>query len=264
MPNLPNYFDGFERDVGGLKRFLEHGRVPNRGNPSALDRVTRWAGDSAMVVGLALGELSQERKEMFVRRMEEDSKKQTFAEKIEMEERKRRSGKQCFLLDVDDPEKLGEVPGANNQSPRDWTMHPIELVSPIFRFTPNDPFQDHVHGVLDCIEPPCAVRTNDSCGTRIYVSPSNLCTLAQIKAVVRAVLHFEPAINALVPPHRLNNMWCKTFFLNNANFQDTDVAQAIAQVDGAGSLKAIVDLMHPPPSTISLYLIASTPGTSLT
>ncbi|KAF9643006.1 hypothetical protein BDM02DRAFT_3123945 [Thelephora ganbajun] len=39
-----------------------------------------------------------------------------------MEERKRRSGKQCFLLDVDDPEKLGEVPGANDQSPRDWTM----------------------------------------------------------------------------------------------------------------------------------------------
>ncbi|KAF9642848.1 hypothetical protein BDM02DRAFT_3105159, partial [Thelephora ganbajun] len=94
----------------------------------------------------------------------------------------------------------------------------IELVSPILHFRPNDPFQNYVRGVWDCVEPPCAVWTNDSCGTHVHVSPSNNYTLAQVKAVARAVLYFEPAINALVPPHRLDNMWCKTFFPNNVNF----------------------------------------------
>ncbi|KAF9649033.1 hypothetical protein BDM02DRAFT_3114591, partial [Thelephora ganbajun] len=91
----------------------------------------------------------------------------------------------------------------------------------------------------DCIEPPCTVWTNDSCGTHVHVSPNDNYTLAQAKAVARAVLYFEPAINALVPPHRLNNMWCKTFFPNNANFQGKEVAQAIARVDRVGSLEDI-------------------------
>ncbi|KAF9645630.1 hypothetical protein BDM02DRAFT_3130921 [Thelephora ganbajun] len=133
-----------------------------------------------------------------------------------------------------------------DSSIEDEGKYPIELVSPIFHFTPNDPFQDHVRGVWDCIEPPCAVWTNNSCGTHVHVSSSNKYTMAQVKAIARAILHFEPAVNGLVPPHRLNNKWCKTFFLNNVNFQDTDVAWAIARVDGAGSLKAIVGLVHPP------------------
>ncbi|KAF9643007.1 hypothetical protein BDM02DRAFT_3192336 [Thelephora ganbajun] len=145
----------------------------------------------------------------------------------------------------------------NDENTIEWTLtydssiedggkHPIELVPPIFRFTPNDPFRDHVRGVWDCIEPPCAVWTNDSCSTHIHVSPSNVCTLAQVKAVACAVLYFEPAINALVPPHRLSNMWCKTFFANNVNFQGREVVQAVAQVDGARSLDAVVELMNPP------------------
>ncbi|KAF9649035.1 hypothetical protein BDM02DRAFT_3114596, partial [Thelephora ganbajun] len=104
----------------------------------------------------------------------------------------------------------------------------------------------------DCIEPPCTVWTNDSCGTHVYVSPNDNYTLAQVKAVARAVLYFEPAINALVPDHRLNKMWCKTFFPNNANFQGKEVAQAIARVDEVRSLEGIVELMNSPPNPFTI------------
>ncbi|KAF9643004.1 hypothetical protein BDM02DRAFT_1773646 [Thelephora ganbajun] len=49
--------------------------------------------------------------------------------------------------------------------------HQIELVPPTLRFTPIYPFRDHIRGVWDCIEPPCAVWTNDSWGTHVHLSP---------------------------------------------------------------------------------------------
>ncbi|KAF9643628.1 hypothetical protein BDM02DRAFT_3191383 [Thelephora ganbajun] len=130
------------------------------------------------------------------------------------------------------------------------TQYPIELVSPILHFTDGH-FRDYVQGMWSLIGPLCVVKTNDSCGTHVHVSPSNEYTSAQIKAVARAALYFEPAINALVPPHRRNNFYSRNFFASNKYFKDKTPEQAIALVDGLDeSHKAIIELMNPHDSVI--------------
>ncbi|KAF9644767.1 hypothetical protein BDM02DRAFT_3121354, partial [Thelephora ganbajun] len=91
------------------------------------------------------------------------------------------------------------------------------------------------------------VGTNTSCGTHVHVSPSNEYTSAQVKAIARAILYFEPAINALVPSHRLGNPFCKTLFASNRNFAGKNVEQAIAIVDKVDSSHPtlVAELMNP-------------------
>ncbi|KAF9644773.1 hypothetical protein BDM02DRAFT_3190303 [Thelephora ganbajun] len=140
-------------------------------------------------------------------------------------------------IDLDETRKGKKNPTAwtfatdTTISPDKDTEYPIELVSPVFHFRHGELFHE----------------TNDSCGTHVHVSPSNEYTSAQIKAVARAAIYFEPAINALVPSHRLGNEFCKTFFASNEHFKDKTVEQAIAMVDGVGEThKAIIELMNPP------------------
>ncbi|KAF9644758.1 hypothetical protein BDM02DRAFT_3121338 [Thelephora ganbajun] len=131
-------------------------------------------------------------------------------------------------------------------SPDKHTEYPIELVSPILHFNDGH-FRDYVQGVWNRIGALCVVATNESCGTHVHVSPSNEYTSAQIKDVARAALYFEPAINALVPPLRRNNEFCKNFLASNKHFTGKTVEQAIAMVDGVDdSRKAIIELMNPP------------------
>ncbi|KAF9642850.1 hypothetical protein BDM02DRAFT_1857295 [Thelephora ganbajun] len=125
--------------------------------------------------------------------------------------------------------------------------YPIELVSPILHFQQGDHFRDYVKGVWDRIATPCIIGTNNSCGTHVHVSTSNDYTSVQVKAVARAILYFESAINALVPSHHLGNEYCKSFFASNQEFKGKTIGQAVAIVDKVDESHPgmVADLMNP-------------------
>jgi hypothetical protein len=51
----------------------------------------------------------------------------------------------------------------------------------------------------------CGVRTNQSCSTYDYVSLEREWTVKDILRLAKAVLWFEPAIQAIIPAHHRDN-----------------------------------------------------------
>jgi hypothetical protein len=92
----------------------------------------------------------------------------------------------------------------------------------------------------------CSVESNASCCTHIHVSPNDGFNAKQVKAVARAALYFEEAVNALVPAAgRSGNEFCQSFSACNTNFQGKAIEECIAKVDELGNLVHVVNLMNP-------------------
>jgi len=106
-------------------------------------------------------------------------------------------------------------------------------------------FEEFINGLWDSITPSYTFEANTQCGTHVHTSPSTDFTTDKVKAVARAALHFEEAINALVPEHRRGNYFCKTFLASNPNFQGKTVEEAIALVDQKQDLEGVCGLMNP-------------------
>ena len=111
----------------------------------------------------------------------------------------------------------------------------IELISPILRFNESR-FRDLVRGVWHRLHASCSIQTNETCGTHVHVSPSNGFHVRDAKAVARAILFFEPAIDALVPRHRREGTYCKRFYVSHPVFSKLLPEQAIALVDNVSEV----------------------------
>lgn len=131
----------------------------------------------------------------------------------------------------------------------------IELISPILHF--NEPrFRDFIRGVWARISELCLIdvdQIHNSCGTHVHVSTDTGFHVRQAKAIARAILYFEPAINALVPPDRRKNSYCKTFYLCNKNFQGLDPKQAIDVIDAIIELDDETDGIAAPDTSPEFY-----------
>jgi hypothetical protein len=109
-----------------------------------------------------------------------------------------------------------------------------------------------VNGVWKVIQAICIVETNTWCGTHVHVSPSVHSpqqapfNLDQAKSVARAVLYFEAATDALVPPDRLKSQFCKSFHAANTNFKGKSMEQCFALVEKSKSDQELVELMNNP------------------
>ena len=104
-----------------------------------------------------------------------------------------------------------------------------------------------VRGVWDSLRFLCSIVPEESCSTQVHISPDTGYNVIQLKAIARAILYFEPAINALVPSHRRGNTWCKSLYASNPEFKDMedDPQLAIAKLDCVEEENDIVDLMNP-------------------
>lgn len=107
----------------------------------------------------------------------------------------------------------------------------IELISPVLEFEKDSKFREYVTAVWKCIYHFCYIETNDTCSTHVHISPSTFYSLTKLQLIARAVLYYEPVINALVPPQRQGNSYCKSFYASNSTFKGRTPAQAIDEID---------------------------------
>ena len=91
---------------------------------------------------------------------------------------------------------------------------------------------------------PVLGRVKRSCGAHVHVSSNDGFNAKQVKAVARAALYFEGAINALVLAGRSGNEFCQSFSACDTNFQGRAVKERIAKVDKLGDLVHVVNLMN--------------------
>lgn len=91
------------------------------------------------------------------------------------------------------------------------------------------------------------VSADATCSTHVHVSKAEGYTSEQLKRLAQAVIHFEPAFEALVPPERRKNEYARSNWIDNKNFgyKKLSRADSIAVLEKCTNVKDIINLMNP-------------------
>jgi Putative amidoligase enzyme len=91
------------------------------------------------------------------------------------------------------------------------------MVSPIFVAYAGSPWRDHVQATWKYLHQNYTVTSDRECATHVHISVQGGYSFEEIKRVARSVIHFEPAIDALVPPERRGGEceWAKSSWLDS-------------------------------------------------
>lgn len=96
---------------------------------------------------------------------------------------------------------------------------PIEIVSPIMRLDKLNSWRRTVHYMFKFMDKLCYFETNTSCGTHIHISPNSAqWTTAELRSIAKAIIHFETALEVLVPTTRRGSQWCRSNRYDNPAF----------------------------------------------
>jgi Putative amidoligase enzyme len=84
------------------------------------------------------------------------------------------------------------------------------------------------------------------CSTHIHISTEPRYTLQDIKRIAAAAIHFEPALEALVPPVRRGNLYAKSNWLDSALLgrKGKSRSESIAAIDQVTHPDELLELMQ--------------------
>ncbi|KAH8763664.1 putative amidoligase enzyme-domain-containing protein [Diaporthe sp. PMI_573] len=106
-------------------------------------------------------------------------------------------------------------------------------------------WRDEISGLFNGLNGFCAFQGNQSCGFHVHISPyGQYWSLPELKGICRAIIHFERAIAALLPPHRNGSFWAKTHSNNVKKFVGKTVADCIKLIQACKSIEELVMLMN--------------------
>ena len=90
------------------------------------------------------------------------------------------------------------------------------------------------------------ITTNDTCSTHIHISLDPIYTTPELKRIASAIIHFEPAFEALVPEVRRNNCYVKSNWLDSPYLKDGNKtrSQLISQFEAQTRNNGIASLMQ--------------------
>jgi len=91
------------------------------------------------------------------------------------------------------------------------------------------------------------VEANSSCGTHIHVSPPLGVDwhIEYLRRIAKTLIHFEPAIEVLLPEHRRSNLWAKANRADHPQFKVRTVQQAWTRIDTCQDIPELVALINP-------------------
>lgn len=92
------------------------------------------------------------------------------------------------------------------------------MVSPILHAFPGSNWRNHVKATWNFLHQNYKITGNDDCATHVHVSLDPPYKVTEIKKIAQAVIHFEPAIEVVVPDSRRANRYCKSNWLNAPGF----------------------------------------------
>ena len=90
------------------------------------------------------------------------------------------------------------------------------------------------------------ITANDNCSTHIHISLDPALSLLEVKRIAQAVIHFEPAFEALVPPARRENDYVKSNWLDSPTLTQGDKSRSevISAIEAEGDTNGLVKLMQ--------------------
>ncbi len=123
----------------------------------------------------------------------------------------------------------------------------LELVSPVFKAFPLSTWRKDVEATWKFLQRYYNILGSELCGTHIHISIEPKNTLHDLKRIAQAAIHFETALEALMPPDRRGNEYAKSNWLDDPNFGHKGLTrrECIAAIERVSHLSGLVDLMQP-------------------
>lgn len=123
----------------------------------------------------------------------------------------------------------------------------VENISPILRASPGSHWRDHVRAVWEFLDKGYLVSSHESCGTHVHVSIAEGYTIGKVKRIAQAVIHFEPAFEALLPPSRLQNEYAASNWIDNPILGRAGKSrvESIAMIEQCSTTRQVVEMMCP-------------------
>ncbi|KAK8030444.1 hypothetical protein PG990_000178 [Apiospora arundinis] len=105
----------------------------------------------------------------------------------------------------------------------------IEMVSPILSVYQGSLWRRDVDATWRFLEQNYTVTANEDCSTHVHMSLTDGYTVVQLKRLAQAIIHFEPAIEALLP----------------LRAAATNMPESIAVIEGCRDADEVINLMNP-------------------
>ena len=121
------------------------------------------------------------------------------------------------------------------------------MISPILKAFPGSTWRTDVETMWRFLQLRYNIFGSEHCATHVHVSIEPRATLQDLKRIAQAIIHFETAIEALVPPDRRGNRYAKSNWLDGPEFgrKGKSRRESIAAIEHVCGPGLLVDLMQP-------------------
>lgn len=135
----------------------------------------------------------------------------------------------------------------------------VEMKTPKMQVSDSLDWAGQVKRTWAFIEENYKVSKTGMCGTHVHISMqrgmqpgTTLGTgmgLQNLKKIAQCAIHFEPALEALVPEGRRANIFAVSNWIDNINFADPSTTRQVAMniIDRCSRESELIELMCPPP-----------------
>jgi hypothetical protein len=91
------------------------------------------------------------------------------------------------------------------------------------------------------------VSADATCSTHVHLSIVDDYTVDQLKRLAQAIIHFEPAFEVILPEERRGNEYCRSNWIDNANFGYKKLSRqgAISFLERCTTVNEVIDAMNP-------------------
>ena len=121
------------------------------------------------------------------------------------------------------------------------------MTSPILRAYPGSLWREQVRATWAVLNDHVIVRADEHCSTHVHISVDGEFTLQDVKNIAQCALHFESALEVLVPVGRRLNWYAKSNWIDNLELAGKHLtrAQSIAKIEACVNRGQIIALMNP-------------------
>lgn len=121
------------------------------------------------------------------------------------------------------------------------------MVSPIFDFCAGSSWRKQISHHWKIVERFGTVHVNDTCATHVHISPQKGTpwTLDQVKRVAQAILYFEDAFEAVLPPNYRGHCGKKSNRVDNVTLRELKPVECFGPIQACDNISDLILLMQP-------------------
>lgn len=116
----------------------------------------------------------------------------------------------------------------------------VELVSPILDLSAS--WMAHLSLIFKTLKSSFTLASSSNTSTHVHLSTSPPMPADYLGALAKAILYFEPAMDALLPPSRASSYWCQSNLVNPA-LKTLSLAQCFEQLDYCADVNDVARTM---------------------